>query len=163
MNITEGEVFRNTSDGVDFIVKKIVNDMVFLQSQDGKRQIVTEVHTLTSTPFYQKRDRHFDPGKYGMIYCPVCEGSGKLFNEVGERVICKICGGFGFIKKGEENTVIYKFYFNDGRGEDSLIGILPERRKNKRRVTRKSIMKWGKLAAGSNADPDSIYYVRLDL
>ena len=59
--------------------------------------------------------------------------------------------------------VIYEFYFNDGREEDSLIGILPERRKNKRRVTRKSIMKWGKLAAGSNADPDSIYYVRLDL
>ena len=55
MNITEGEVFRNTTDGVDFIVKKIVNDMVFLQSQDGKRQILTEVRTLTSTPFYQKK------------------------------------------------------------------------------------------------------------
>ena len=104
MNITEGEVFRNTTDGVDFIVKKIVNDMVFLQSQDGKRQIVTEVRTLTSTPFYQKRDRHFDPDKYGMIYCPVCKGSGKLFNGVEERVVCKICGGFGFIKKEEESN-----------------------------------------------------------
>ena len=59
--------------------------------------------------------------------------------------------------------VIYKFYFNDGRGEDSLIGILQERRKNKRRVTRKSIMKWGKLAAGSYVDPNSIYYVKLNL
>ena len=55
MNITEGEVFRNTTDGVDFIVKKIVNGTVVLQSQDGKRQILTGVHTLTSTPFYQKR------------------------------------------------------------------------------------------------------------
>ena len=65
--------------------------------------------------------------------------------------------------------VIYKFYFddefyfNDGREEDSLIGILPERRKSRRRVTRKSIMKWGKLAAGGNVDPSSIYYVKLDL
>jgi len=55
MNITEGEVFRNTTDGVDFIVKKIVNDMVVLQSQDGKRQILTGVRTLTSTAFYQKK------------------------------------------------------------------------------------------------------------
>ena len=42
MSITEREVFRNTADGVDFIVKKIVNDMIVLQSQDGKRQILTE-------------------------------------------------------------------------------------------------------------------------
>lgn len=55
MNITEGEVFRNIDDGVDFIVKKIVKDMVVLQSQDGKRQILTGVSTLKSTPFYQKR------------------------------------------------------------------------------------------------------------
>ncbi len=55
MNITEGEVFRKIDDGIDFIVKKIVKDMVVLRSQDGKRQILTGVSTLTSTPFYQKR------------------------------------------------------------------------------------------------------------
>ena len=53
MNIREGEVFKNSTDGVDFIVKKIVKDMVVLQSQDGKRQILTGVRTLTS--FYQKK------------------------------------------------------------------------------------------------------------
>jgi len=47
--------------------------------------------------------RHFDPGRYGMIYCPVCKGSGKLFNGV-EKEVCKICGGFGFIKKEEESN-----------------------------------------------------------
>jgi len=104
MSITEGEVFRNTADGVDFIVKKIVNDMVVLQSQDGKRQILTGVRTLTLTLFSQKTGRHFDPDKYGLIYCPVCKGSGKLFNGVEERVVCKICGGFGFIKKEEESS-----------------------------------------------------------
>jgi DnaJ-class molecular chaperone len=39
-----------------------------------------------------------------MIYCPVCKGSGKLLNGVEERVVCKICGGFGFIRKEKENN-----------------------------------------------------------
>jgi len=82
---------------------------------------------------------------------------------LGRGLFARFAAGSASFKKKEKNMVIYEFYFNDGREEDSLIGILPERRKNKRRVTRKSIMKWGKLAAGSNADPDSIYYVRLDL
>ena len=56
-----------------------------------------------------------------------------------------------------------KFYFNDGREEDSLIGILPERRKSRRRVTRKSIMKWGKLVAGSYVDPNSIHFIQMEL
>ena len=61
------------------------------------------------------------------------------------------------------NMMAYVFYANDRCEEDSLIGVLPERRKNKKRVTRKSIMRWGKLAAGSSADPNSIYYVKLNL
>ena len=60
-------------------------------------------------------------------------------------------------------TVSYAFYFDDGDNEDNLIGILPERRKDKRRVTPKSIMRWGKLAASSDTDPNSIYYIKLNL
>jgi hypothetical protein len=52
MDIKQGEVFQNSTDGVDFIVKKLVGDMVVLESQDGKRQILTGVHTLTSISFY---------------------------------------------------------------------------------------------------------------
>ena len=59
--------------------------------------------------------------------------------------------------------VTYEFYLNDGGEEASLIGILPERRKNRRRVTWKSIMKWGKLVAGSYVDPNSIYYIQVEL
>ena len=55
MNIRQGEVFKNSTDGVDFIVKKIAKDMVVLESQDGKRQILTGVDTLTSTSFYLKK------------------------------------------------------------------------------------------------------------
>jgi hypothetical protein len=55
MNIKQGEIFRNSTDGVDFIVKKVVKDMVVLESDDGKRQILTGVDTLTSTLFYLKQ------------------------------------------------------------------------------------------------------------
>jgi len=59
--------------------------------------------------------------------------------------------------------VLYEFYISDGTKEPELVGVLPERRKNKRRVTRKSIMKWGRIAAGSHVDPNTIYYVKLNL
>ncbi len=59
--------------------------------------------------------------------------------------------------------VLYEFYIKDESNEPELVGILPERRKNKRRVTRKSIMKWGKIVAGSHVDPDNIYYVKLNV
>ena len=56
MDIKNGDMFRQASDGMDFVVKKIVKDMAVLESQDGKRQILTGMRTLTSTPFYQKKE-----------------------------------------------------------------------------------------------------------
>ena len=56
MDIREGEVFRHSSDGVSFIVKKIVNNMVVLESQDGKREILTGVDTLKLKSFYLKKE-----------------------------------------------------------------------------------------------------------
>jgi len=49
MNIKQGEVFENSTDGVDFIVTKVGRDMVVIESQDGKRQMMTGTHTLAST------------------------------------------------------------------------------------------------------------------
>ncbi len=72
----------------------------------------------------------------------------------------------GSIMKNTEkksNMVAYEFYSKDGSEIDSLIGILPERRRDKKRVTEKSIMKWGMLAAGINVDPNSIWYVKVNL
>jgi DnaJ-class molecular chaperone len=48
-------------------------------------------------------DRRFSPEKYGMTYCPVCKGAGKSPNGAGGAV-CKMCGGFGLIKKQDENN-----------------------------------------------------------
>jgi hypothetical protein len=41
--------------------------------------------------------------------------------------------------------VAYELYTNDSEGNRSLIGILPERRRNPKRITQKSILKWGRM------------------
>jgi len=63
--------------------------------------------------------RRFNPDRYAMIYCPVCNGSGKLF-EVEGGGVCKICGGFGFVKKqvsglekGFEHTNLRNYFFRE--------------------------------------------------
>ena len=38
----------------------------------------------------------------------------------------------------------YEFYWRDDKGENHLIGILPERRKNPERITNESISNWVK-------------------
>jgi len=57
MNIKEGDIFKKSSDEMDFVVKKIVNDLAVLESQDRKRQILTEVDTLRSGSFYLKKEK----------------------------------------------------------------------------------------------------------
>jgi len=59
--------------------------------------------------------------------------------------------------------VAYQFYLNDGSEEPNLIAILPERRRKGERVTQRSIMKWGQLAAGTHVDPNRIYFVQINL
>ena len=41
--------------------------------------------------------------------------------------------------------VAYEFYMNDSEGNKRLIGILPERRKDPKRITQKSILRWGRM------------------
>lgn len=43
--------------------------------------------------------RRFNPDRYEMMYCPICKGSGKIINGLAGRVVCKVCGGFGLVKK----------------------------------------------------------------
>jgi len=57
MNIKEGDMFKKSLDGMDFAVKKIVNDMAVLESQDRRRLILTEVNTLKLKSFYLKKER----------------------------------------------------------------------------------------------------------
>ncbi len=54
MEIKEGDIFKNNLDEAEYIVKKIVNSMVVLESENPKRHILTGVSTLDIKSFYQK-------------------------------------------------------------------------------------------------------------
>lgn len=56
MKTKEGDTFKRNLDGKDYIIKKIVNQMVVLESRDGKRQVLTEIENLQLKPFYQKQE-----------------------------------------------------------------------------------------------------------
>ena len=43
-------------------------------------------------------DKKFNPEKYEMTVCPICEGYGRISYSDGAQV-CQNCGGFGFVKK----------------------------------------------------------------
>jgi ssDNA-binding Zn-finger/Zn-ribbon topoisomerase 1 len=42
------------------------------------------------------RNENFNPGKYGMVVCPICNSYGYIQNP--KRLRCPKCEGFGFIK-----------------------------------------------------------------
>jgi hypothetical protein len=56
MDIKVRDTFKSSSDEMAFAVKKIVNDMVLLESPDRKRQILTGVSTLKLKEFYLKKE-----------------------------------------------------------------------------------------------------------
>jgi len=43
-------------------------------------------------------DKPFDPEKYGMTFCPTCQGDGKLANSPDGSEVCEACGGFGLTR-----------------------------------------------------------------
>ena len=58
----------------------------------------------------------------------------------------------------------YELYtFNKNKGYE-FIGILPERRKNPMRITKGSVMNWGKMLLDNDADGKNIFFrpVRID-
>ena len=58
----------------------------------------------------------------------------------------------------------YELYtFNKKKGYE-IIGVLPERRKNPMRITRDSVMNWGKSLLGDDVDSKNIFFrpVRID-
>lgn len=72
-----------------------------------------------------------------------------------------------FLRKGngvkDRSMIAYEFYWHGDGGEAHLLGILPERRKDRRRITEESIMKWGNLILGNQANTGSIYFIRVEV
>ena len=58
--------------------------------------------------------------------------------------------------------VIYEFYRRDPTGEDKLFGVLPERRKDKERITDQSIMNWARFLVPKQIFGDKVYFVRVE-
>jgi hypothetical protein len=61
------------------------------------------------------------------------------------------------------DMVAYEFYLSDEKGKEHLIGILPERRKNQKRVSNKSILNWVKKILGDGGDIKNIYFTKVDV
>ena len=65
-------------------------------------------------------------------------------------------------ERGSLRMVVYEFYRRVPGGEDRLIGVLPERRKDQERVTHQSIMNWAKLLVPEQIFKDEVYFIRVD-
>ncbi len=59
--------------------------------------------------------------------------------------------------------VAYEIYWVDKRKESHFIGMLPERRKKLERITKESILNWGKrIIGGDSGLKDMMYYVTVE-
>jgi hypothetical protein len=59
--------------------------------------------------------------------------------------------------------MVYEIYvFNKKTGYE-LIGALPERRKNQMRITRESVIRWGKMLLGDNVNSEDIFFKPIDI
>jgi len=56
MKFKEGDIFRSFLSGEEYIIKKIVKSIVMLESQNGKKQILTDFDNLKIKSFYTKKE-----------------------------------------------------------------------------------------------------------
>jgi hypothetical protein len=52
----------------------------------------------------------------------------------------------------------YELFSYDEKNGYNFIGILPERRRNPKRITKESVLNWGRMILGSNADGKKIFF-----
>jgi hypothetical protein len=57
----------------------------------------------------------------------------------------------------------YEIYWRDENGEANFIGILPERRKDRERVTQKSILNWGRKVIDDDAELKDVFFTKVTL
>ncbi len=59
--------------------------------------------------------------------------------------------------------VAYEFYYSNDIGEEHLIGILPERRRNQERVTVDSIMNWVRRMVDDQTSYRNIFFIEVKI
>ena len=55
----------------------------------------------------------------------------------------------------------YEFYWAEQGKEYELLGVLPERRKSSKRITKKSIMGWAEKLFADGSSTKDIFFVRV--
>ncbi len=66
-------------------------------------------------------------------------------------------------EQGDSPMLVYQLYCLNEKGNDDLIGILPERRLNPGRITDRSILRWATEAMGSCCQGRKIRFVRVNM
>jgi len=59
--------------------------------------------------------------------------------------------------------IVYELYCLNPRGEYQIIGVLPERRKDTMRITKDSVMNWGRMILGDDMDRKNVFFKRLTI
>ena len=59
--------------------------------------------------------------------------------------------------------VAYELYSFDEKTGIEFIGILPERRKDPKRITKESVLNWGRMILGMNGDGKEIFFKRVTI
>jgi hypothetical protein len=57
----------------------------------------------------------------------------------------------------------YELYWRDPIKGYQLIGVLPERRRNPKRITKESVMNWGKKYFGKNLTPNDMFFLEVEI
>ena len=57
----------------------------------------------------------------------------------------------------------YEFYSRDELGELHLMGVLPERRRDRKRITRESVINWAESLLGDESGVNNISYSTIRL
>ena len=57
----------------------------------------------------------------------------------------------------------YELYWRDPIKGYQLIGVLPERRKNPKRITKESVLNWGKKYFGKNLNSNDMFFIEVEI
>jgi len=59
--------------------------------------------------------------------------------------------------------VAYEFYWHDPITGYQLIGVLPERRRNPNRITKESVLNWGKKYFGNHLNLNDMFFIEVEI
>ena len=61
------------------------------------------------------------------------------------------------------DMVGYELYLRDPTSGYQLVGVLPERRKNPKRITKESVLNWGKKYFGNHLNLSEMFFIEVEI